>query len=184
MPSKKDIAYVAVLGAAALLLALSLLNTAFGITFPLLVVKSGSMRPLIEVGDIIIVTPVNPAEIKADPVKGDVIIFYRPGYKGMQNSIIVHRAIAATPTGYITKGDANLAADYWGRVPYDHILGRWTGISIPSWTGIGYLSLFLRGEIYYPLGPLLVLILIVANIALIVRDALAARRHRNNSMEA
>jgi signal peptidase I len=85
MASKKDLAYIVVLGAAAVLLALSILNTAFGITFPLLVVKSGSMRPLIEVGDIIIVTPVNPAEIWADPVTGDVIIFYRPGYKGMQN---------------------------------------------------------------------------------------------------
>jgi signal peptidase I len=67
MASKKDLAYIVVLGAAAVLLALSILNTAFGITFPLLVVKSGSMRPLIEVGDIIIVTPVNPAEIRADP---------------------------------------------------------------------------------------------------------------------
>jgi signal peptidase I len=117
MASKKDLAYIVVLGAAAVLLALSILNTAFGITFPLLVVKSGSMRPLIEVGDIIIVTPVNPAEIRADPVTGDVIIFYRPGYKGMQNSIIVHRAIAATPTGYITKGDANNAPRLLGPRP-------------------------------------------------------------------
>ncbi|MCS7137987.1 MAG: signal peptidase I, partial [Candidatus Caldarchaeum sp.] len=141
-PSSRNIAYGVVLTAAAVLVVLSMLHSAFGITFPLLVVKSGSMRPVIEVGDIIIVLPVNPAEIRADPLNGDVIVFYRPGEKGFANSIIVHRAVARQAGGIITKGDANSVADYWGPVPPDHILGRWTGLSIPSWTGIGFLSLF------------------------------------------
>ncbi|MEM4189225.1 MAG: signal peptidase I [Candidatus Caldarchaeum sp.] len=173
--SKKNIAYAVVLAAAGLLVVLSMLHTALGITFPLLVVKSGSMRPVIQVGDIIIVTPVNPREIRADPVNGDVIVFYRPGEKGVAGSIIVHRAIAIVSGGIITKGDANAVADYWGPVPFDHVIGRWTGLSIPSWTGIGFLSLFLRGEIFYPAGPLLVLFIIALNIILIVRDAVRSR---------
>jgi len=174
-PSIKDVVYGVVLAAVALLVFLSVLHTVLGITFPLLVVKSGSMRPVIEVGDIIIVLPVNPADIKADPVNGDVIVFYRPGEKGSSNSIIVHRAIARVAGGFVTKGDANSAPDYWSPVPEDHVIGRWTGFSIPSWTGIGFLSLFLRGEIYPPFGPLLVFLLILVNVFLIARDFIRGR---------
>ncbi len=179
-PSKKNIAYAVVFGAVAILVVLSMLHTALGITFPLLVVKSGSMRPVIEVGDIIIVTPVNPSEIRASPGNGDVIVFYRPGEKGNPSFIIVHRAIARVEGGVVTKGDANAVADYWSPVPYDHIIGRWTGLSIPSWTGIGFLSLFLKGEIFYPAGPILVLFLILVNILLIVRDARSKSRRIEN----
>ncbi|MCS7109886.1 MAG: signal peptidase I [Candidatus Caldarchaeum sp.] len=177
--SAKNIAYGVVLAAVAVLVVLSMLHTAFGVTFPLLVVKSGSMRPVIEVGDIIIVLPVNSAEIRADPINGDVIVFYRPGEKGSAGSIIVHRAVARVSGGFITKGDANIAADYWGPVPFDHVIGRWTGLSIPSWTGIGFISLFLRGEIYFPAGPLLVFLLILLNIYFIARDYV-----RNKSKES
>ncbi|MEM4301797.1 MAG: signal peptidase I [Candidatus Caldarchaeum sp.] len=166
----RNVAYAAVLGLVATLLTLSVLHTALGVTFPLLVVKSGSMRPVIEVGDIIIVLPVSPDDVRADPVNGDVIVFYRPGEKGVPSSIIVHRAVARVSGGFITKGDANAVADYWGPVPFDHLLGKWTGLSIPAWTGIGYISLFLRGEILYPAGPILVLLLIAVNIVLIVKD--------------
>lgn len=161
-----------------------MLHTAFGMTFPLLVVKSGSMRPVIEVGDIIIVLPVNPSEIRADPVNGDVIVFYRPGEKGATGSIIVHRAVSRVSGGFITKGDANASPDYWGPVPFDHVIGRWTGISIPSWTGIGYISLFLRGEIYFPAGPLLVFILIILNIYLIIKDYSRSRSRRSGGDES
>ncbi|MEM4384527.1 MAG: S26 family signal peptidase, partial [Candidatus Caldarchaeum sp.] len=83
----RNVAYAAVLGLVATLLTLSVLHTALGVTFPLLVVKSGSMRPVIEVGDIIIVLPVSPDDVRADPVNGDVIVFYRPGEKGVPSSI-------------------------------------------------------------------------------------------------
>ncbi|MEM4382699.1 MAG: S26 family signal peptidase, partial [Candidatus Caldarchaeum sp.] len=111
-------------------------------------------------------------------VNGDVIVFYRPGEKGSPGSIIVHRAIAVVSGGVITKGDANAVADYWGAVPFDHVIGRWTGLSIPSWTGIGFLSLFLRGEVFYPAGPIIVLVLILANVFLLVRDAVRSRSRK------
>ncbi|MCS6783728.1 MAG: signal peptidase I [Candidatus Caldarchaeum sp.] len=182
--SIKNVGYGLLLATAAALVVLSMLHTAFGVTFPLLVVKSGSMRPVIEVGDIIIVLPVNPSEIKADPVDGDVIVFYRPGEKGSTGSIIVHRAVARVTGGFITKGDANAAVDYWGPVPFDHVIGRWTGYSIPSWTGIGFLSLFLRGEIYFPIGPFLVLILIILNIYFIVKDFSRSRSKKTGGDES
>jgi len=178
------ILYGAVLVAAATLLLLSVLHMFFGFTFPLLVVKSGSMRPVIEVGDIIVVLPVDVNQIRADPLNGDVIVFYRPGEKGSLGSIIVHRAIARVSNGFITKGDANAAADYWGPVPFDHVIGRWTGVSIPSWTGIGFVSLFLRGEIYYPAGPLLVVLLIAVNIYFMARDYSRNRSKKSDSGES
>ncbi|GBC69491.1 Signal peptidase I W [archaeon HR01] len=175
----KKIAYGVVFSLIAVMLVLSILHTSLGLTYPLLVVKSGSMRPVIEVGDIILVTPVAVDDIRASPTNGDVIVFYRPGEKGAGNAIIVHRAVGKVAGGFITKGDANSAPDYWSPVPPDHILGRWTGIKIPYWTGLGYLSLFLRGEYLSPLGPLLVVVLIVVNISLIARDI--ARNSRKNS---
>ncbi len=177
----RNIAYGLVLSVVGLLLILSLFHTALGITYPLLVVKSGSMRPVIEVGDIIIVTPVSLNEIKAGPVDGDVIVFYRPGEKGRGNSIIVHRAVAEVGGGFVTKGDANSQVDYWSPVPPDHILGRWTGLKIPYWTGLGYLSLFLRGEYLSPLGPALIVILIIVNVSMIARDVVKNLRSKKRA---
>ena len=177
----RNLAYGVVLAVIIGLLTLSLFHTALGVTYPLLVVKSGSMRPVIEVGDIIIVTPVSPDDIRASTRNGDVIVFYRPGEKGSSNSIIVHRAIDEVNGGFITKGDANSQPDYWSPVPPDHILGRWTGLKIPSWTGLGYLSLFLRGEYLSPLGPALIIILVIVNVSLIVKDVAKSLRSKRKA---
>jgi signal peptidase I len=177
----RNIAYGIVLTVIGVLLTLSLFHTALGVTYPLLVVKSGSMRPLIEVGDIIIVTPVSPSDIRASPGDGDVIVFYRPGEKGSSNSIIVHRAVAKVGGGFVTKGDANSQPDFWSPVPPDHILGRWTGLKIPAWTGLGYLSLFLRGEYLSPLGPALIIILIIVNASMIAKDVAKSLRSKRKA---
>jgi len=123
---------------------------------PLLTVKSGSMEPVLHVGDVIIIEPVNPEDIRV----GDVIIFYRPG----TDQLIVHRVVRTTSQGLYTRGDANPGIDPWSPVPYENVVGRWIGFKIPNWLGVGYLSLFLSGEIYPPYGPLLILGLIIANI--------------------
>jgi len=169
---KSKTVYILFVSAVLILLGVSMLHTALGITYPLLVVKSGSMRPVIEVGDIIIVAPVDPLDVRPDPDTGDVIVFYRPGYRGKADSIIVHRAIARVDGGFITKGDANMGIDPWGPVPDANVVGRWTDFKIPAWTGIGFLSLFLRGEYLYPLGPVLIALLIVANVAFLLKDFL------------
>lgn len=129
---------------------------------PLLTVKSGSMEPTLSVGDVIFIEPVGRQDLEV----GDVIVFYRPG----TDQLIVHRVVRKTELGIYTKGDANPGIDPWAPVPYENVVGRWMGLKIPSWTGIGYLSLFLSGEIYPPYGMLLLLGLIILNAALIVKD--------------
>jgi signal peptidase I len=115
------------------------------------VVPTGSMRPVIEVGDILVIQGVRPEEIRADPLNGDVIVFWQPGSRH-QDSPQSHRYGA--PYGVITKGDANAYPDFFSRrCPTSLVIGRWTGIKIPYWTGLGYLALILRGELYPPPRP-------------------------------
>ena len=138
---------------------------------PLLTVKSGSMEPALHVGDVILMEPADPHDIQV----GDVIIFYKPG----TNQLIVHRVVRKTQQGLYTRGDANPGIDPWSPIPYNLVVGKWTGFKIPYWLGIGYLSLFLSGEIYPPYGQLLLLMLLAANILLFMRDLLRrARRVR------
>lgn len=61
---------------------------------------SGSMRPTIEKGDLFFVNP-----LSRHPEVGDVIVFNANG------RWTVHRVIAVTEDGYITKGDNNIAPD-------------------------------------------------------------------------
>jgi len=88
---------------------------------PFIVVASGSMRPALEVGDLIIVQGVPPADIQI----GDIVVFDSP-----QGIRTIHRVtrIQILPNGiqFKTKGDANPNEEpYWiaeqkvhGRVMY------------------------------------------------------------------
>ncbi|MEM2910651.1 MAG: signal peptidase I [Nitrososphaerota archaeon] len=154
----------------------SAVQGAIGTSFPLLVVKSGSMEPIIHTGDIIITIPVKPSEIRADPKDGDVIVFFKPPHYGDLNYLIVHRAIGVDEGGFITKGDANSVTDPWSPVPPDYIVGKWTGMKLPYWTGIGYLSLFLKGEMFPPYGRIILVFIIVVNALLIVLELKRAWR--------
>lgn len=148
----------------------SAIQSTIGSSFPFLVVKSGSMEPVINVGDIIITVPVQPSEIKADPKDGDVIVFFKPPYCGDVRYLIVHRAIGVTEEGFITKGDANSMPDPRSPVPPKCIVGKWTGMKIPYWTGLGYLSLFIKDEILPPYGRITLMLLIVVNVILILLE--------------
>jgi signal peptidase len=75
-----------------------------------LVVRSGSMAPTIPTGSVVFYQ-----KVSADKVKvGQIIVFNRPG---VTSERVTHRVykIATGPTGryFITKGDANGAADDW-----------------------------------------------------------------------
>ena len=97
------------------------------------IVGSGSMRPAIDVGDVVIVQHVNPDELKV----GDVVQYYSgEGYT------ITHRIVDIRETAegkiFITKGDANELAD----TPFteDRIVGKVVFV-IPK---LGYLPLLAR----------------------------------------
>lgn len=81
------------------------------------VIISGSMRPAIEVGDMIILKKIKPEEVKV----GDVIQFWRD-----EKTQVTHRVLevvkdSSTPY-FITKGDANNVVD--NPVPFQNVRGK------------------------------------------------------------
>lgn len=96
------------------------------------VVGSGSMRPAIEVGDVVIVKKVSPDEIRV----GDVIQYWESHYT------VTHRVVDVQHNGnqkiFITKGDANDVVDE--PVTDDRVVGKVVFV-IPK---IGLISLMLR----------------------------------------
>jgi signal peptidase len=64
-----------------------------GTEYPALAVASGSMLPTLNIGDLIIVQKVDPAQIKADKFTGDVLVFRDPRNP---TELIVHRAVDIT----------------------------------------------------------------------------------------
>jgi signal peptidase len=75
------------------------------------VVKSGSMRPMLERGSLVFVKPTPAAQLRA----GDVITFQNPIKGGKE--LVTHRIVAVknTEQGLVfeTKGDANVTRDPW-----------------------------------------------------------------------
>jgi signal peptidase I len=115
---------------------------------PLMAVATGSMRPTLEVGDLIIVQGgLNGNEIYAAPKDGDppgdVIVF--PGERvGRPGELIVHRAVEKTSDTnglwhFKTQGDNNTRADP-GDVVETEIVGKLVG-KVP-W--LGWPNLFLQ----------------------------------------
>ena len=76
-------------------------------------VKSGSMEPTFDKGDLIVLGKVAASEIE----KGDIITFERPDEP---DTLVTHRVVrietANAGKQFVTKGDANKSADGW-RVP-------------------------------------------------------------------
>jgi signal peptidase I len=131
-----------------------------------LVVYSGSMEPTIPVGSVVILTPVQAADVK----QGDVITFQRPDNK---SELVTHRVIAVEsgPNGqqWITKGDANTTADPW-RVPAAGNGWRYY-FNIPY---IGYVLNWLQS----PLGRILFLVVPAAALGLLTLYELWAPRRK------
>lgn len=75
-------------------------------------VRSGSMRPTIPVGALAVYVPASGDDL----APGDIIAFHPPGRRG----VVTHRIVAAErhrgTLRFVTRGDANSAADRW-KVP-------------------------------------------------------------------
>lgn len=100
--------------------------------YQLKTVLSGSMEPDIQTGSIISIKEVD------DPTgfqTGDVITF-----RTEEDILVTHRVVEVNEAGnqYITKGDANNAADV-EPVNAANIIGSYTGVTIPF---IGYIMNF------------------------------------------
>ncbi|MGQ9461412.1 MAG: signal peptidase I, partial [Candidatus Bathyarchaeaceae archaeon] len=122
------------------------LRFAFRTEHPLLAVASGSMRPTLEVGDLILIRGVhNACQIYAAPKDanppGDIIVFHRPG--DPKGELIVHRAVRrinGTDGSCIlkTQGDAVGFEDGW-QVTDSDLVGVYTGAKVPL---LGHIALF------------------------------------------
>jgi signal peptidase len=101
--------------------------------FALAAVVSGSMRPTLQIGDLLLIRKCAASEIKV----GDIIVF-RP-HNG--DCLIVHRVIEKRDTSgqitFKTKGDANLSPDSWNVLESDVL-----GIVVFNIPYVGYLSLY------------------------------------------
>lgn len=89
------------------------LAIAAGTPMPIVSVVSDSMEPVLHRGDLLLVTGDENYEID------DIIIFNKPGIP----YTVVHRIVAKTDKGFITKGDNNPVADP-GYIMLDEIKGK------------------------------------------------------------
>lgn len=140
-------------------------KVAFATEYPLLTVASGSMRPTLEIGELIVVQGISDvSELRAAlQPDGDIVVFRNPHDEG---ELIVHRAINKTQSAidglwYIkTKGDANPSADPWSgtntwntMISEKLLIGKVVG-HVPY---VGYIPLYVRT----PLGMVLLIVLIL-----------------------
>jgi len=151
----------------ALLIAFSLLlclRLALGVEHPLLVVSSGSMMPTLNVGDLIIAQSIDPSQINADKLTGDILVFRDPRNP---NELIVHRAVKIQKMDdhylIVTSGDASRSlSDQFS--PWDSSL--LVGKVIMRVPYIGNLTLFLYSE--RNLSTIILLVIILVIVALII----------------
>lgn len=152
----KDIAIVAI-GVLAIWIGLQF---AFGTQNPFYVVSSGSMVPVLEVYDVLVVS----GHVDFEDINvGDIIVFDRPSG---HDRVIVHRVAAIiddNPKTIRTKGDANPASipgtdfpvteqEYIGKVAY----------VVPE---IGYITQVLRPPINYIIIVIVIVVMVVKQIA-------------------
>ncbi|MDX6653190.1 MAG: signal peptidase [Solirubrobacterales bacterium] len=84
------------------------------------VVRSGSMTPVIETGDVLVTQPIDPLDARV----GQIVTFKDPSGSGR---LLSHRARAVHRVGdrvrFVTQGDANSGQEHWN-VPVDGRIGR------------------------------------------------------------
>lgn len=108
-------------------------------------VLSGSMSPVLKVGDAVVTKPVDPNAITV----GDIITYRSP----VDGKLVTHRVVEVEKHSapiFRTKGDANSSADSY-LVPAQNIVGK-VSFHIPL---LGYVAQFIKT----PLGFILLLAL-------------------------
>ncbi len=148
----KDIIIVAV-GVAAIWFGLQLV---FGTANPFYIVSSGSMIPVLEVNDVLVVQ----GHVSFDDIKiGDIIVFNRPNG---HDRVIVHRVaeiLDDNPKMIRTKGDANP-----GSIPgtdYPLTKNEYIGKVVYVVPQIGYITKVLTPPINYIIIAVIIGIMIV-----------------------
>jgi hypothetical protein len=175
---------------------------------PALVVVSGSMciaqdaqsnewtHPFartLQIGDLIIIQGVNPADLNANYPNSDIIVYHDPRYPINSNQLIVHRIVAKNEINgtlyFQTKGDGNgpdsekwpnpvdpAYYDSWNLpngVPQGSIVGK-VVMRIP-W--LGNLVLFMKWVVEQPFGlPVIIALIMLLVIAEYIAPLLRGRK--------
>lgn len=112
-----------------------------------LTVLSGSMEPVLHVGDVVVVEQVLPLDVRV----GDIVTFRDPTDAGR---LITHRVrqidVEGRNVGFVTKGDANTSVERWS-TDRDGTIGR---VQFHVWR-LGYLMFWIRS----PFGRLALVVL-------------------------
>jgi len=147
------------------------LQVAFGTQNPFYVVASGSMIPVLQVYDVLIVQGHEPFE---DIQVGDIIVFDRPSG---HDRVIVHRVAAIIddePKTIRTKGDANPASipgtDY--PITKEEYIGK-VAYTVPQ---IGYVTQLLKPPMNY------IIIVIVIGV-MVVKQMSKKKNEKESSLQ-
>lgn len=125
------------------------------------VYPTSSMRPTLEVGDLVVVDAVQYSSIHV----GDVIVFARPNFSGgCGTEIIVHRVVNITSAGLITQGDNRITNPYPDEGPPAN---EWPPVPAECVKGMVVVALPFLGRISEAFPPPLNYILVAAIIVLI-----------------
>ncbi|MEM2241555.1 MAG: signal peptidase I [Candidatus Bathyarchaeia archaeon] len=144
-----------------------------------LAVASGSMLPTLNIGDLIIVQRADPAQIRADRLTGDILVFRNPWNP---NELIVHRAIKierkgnhflVTTLGDNCEGDRDQFSPWNSSLLIGRVIGR-----IPY---LGVLSLIIRSN--RALYTLFIAVLVILVIALIFTTIFEAKSGDSEEIE-
>jgi len=136
------------------------LQVAFGTQNPFYVVASGSMIPVLQVYDVLVVQGHEPFE---EIEVGDIIVFNRPSD---HNRVIVHRVASILeddPKTIRTKGDANPASIPGTDFPIteEEYIGK-VAHTVPQ---VGYVTQLLKPPINYVIIAIVVGIMVVKQFA-------------------
>ncbi len=122
------------------------------------VYPTASMRPTLEVGDLVVVEAAPYTSIHL----GDVIVFARPNQGGgCSSEVIVHRVVNVTSVGLITQGDNRFTN------PMPDEPSQWPPVPAECVKGVVVLALPFLGKISEAFPPPLNYILVAAIIMLI-----------------
>ncbi len=136
-------------------------------------VLSGSMRPALEPGDMIVAREVNPSDIKID----DIIT-----YKVSENILVTHRVVQVINENgellFRTKGDANNVEDS-SLISPEQLVGAFV-FNIPKG---GYIANFMRSPLGFGLLILLPIILLLGGELKNLLSNMASENRKSVSQE-
>ena len=157
--SKGVIKDISIVGVGVLIIWLGL-SIGLGAQNPFYVVASGSMIPVLEVYDVLIVQGHEPFD---DIEVGDIIVFNRPSD---HNRVIVHRVVSIIddePRTVRTKGDANPASIPGTDFPITE--EEYIGKVVHTLPQVGYVTQLLKPPINYIIIAVVIGVMIVKQFA-------------------